>query len=88
MTVFTIDHFDGLEFVEKSKALGVDERVATYQARQLEHVIEIAVTRAKNDIENKELATKKHTMELNLKIEQVRCEIHKSKNELIILGVG
>lgn len=36
MTTVVIKHFDTLDYVEKSTALGVDERIAKYQARQIE----------------------------------------------------
>lgn len=51
-------HFDVLSFVEKSQELGVDEKIAKYQARQIEQAIDIAVSLAKEDLENKEIATK------------------------------
>ncbi len=88
-------HFDALDYVDQARALGVDERVAKYQARQMEQVIDIAVNTARLDLENKELATKKDTQllqkeikELDLKIEQVRTEIHQSKFELVIWLAG
>ena len=64
MTTFTVKHFDVLDFVEKSKSLGVDEKVAIFQARQIEQAIDIAVAQ----IENKELTTKKDLAELKLEL--------------------
>lgn len=81
MAAAAIKHFDALDYVEHLKNLGVDEKVAKYQARQMEQVIDIAVSTAKSDVENKELATKKDIKELELKIER-------TKFELIIWVVG
>ena len=76
MTTFTAKHFDVLDFVEKSKALGVDEKVATYQARAIEQAIDIAISQS-ND---KDVATK----------QDIALAIAHLKNELIkwILGTG
>lgn len=74
-------HFDVLDYVEQAKALGVDERVAKHQARQMEHVIDIAVNAARTDVENKELATKSD-------IKALEALIYKSKSELIIWVTG
>lgn len=95
MAAMALKHFDVLGYVEKSRALGVDEKVATHQARQIEEAIDIAVMTAKTEIENKELATKgdiraldskleKELKALDLKIEQTKAEIHKSKFELVV----
>ncbi|RTL11801.1 MAG: hypothetical protein EKK54_06290 [Neisseriaceae bacterium] len=54
MNTITVKHFDALEYVKKSRELGVDEKVAEFQARQIEQAIEVAIAQ----IENKELATK------------------------------
>ncbi len=66
MTAIAMRHFDVLDYVDQSRALGVDEKVAKYQARQIESAIgqavdqavETAVQTMKIDLENKELATK------------------------------
>lgn len=66
MAAMALKHFDVLGYVEKSRALGVDEKVATHQARQIEEAIDIAVVTAKAEIENKELATKGDMKSLEL----------------------
>ncbi|MFN7094099.1 MAG: hypothetical protein ACK4M7_01935 [Burkholderiales bacterium] len=92
-------HFDTLEFVQKSKELGVPEKVAEYQARQFEQAIEIAISTIKDNMESKELSTKTDIKELEFKIEQTRAElfktieqtraeIFKSKYEIIIWVAG
>lgn len=114
MAAIAMRHFDVLDYVDQSRALGVDEKVAKYQARQIESAIgqaidqavEIAVQASKAEIENKELATKgdikaleittsenikaleKEIRALDLKIEQTRAEIHKSKFELVVWLAG
>lgn len=81
MMTFTAKRFDALDFVDKSKELGVDEKVAKYQARQIEQAIEIAVNSIKADMETKELATKLDIKELELKLS---AEIQKSKIDTIL----
>ncbi|MDQ5921876.1 MAG: hypothetical protein QG673_1935 [Pseudomonadota bacterium] len=54
-----LSHFDSLEFVKKSKELGANEELAEYKARKIEQAIEIAVSSAREDIQAKDMATKK-----------------------------
>lgn len=81
MTTAVIKHFDTLDYVEKSKKLGVDENVAKYQARQIEKAIDIAVNTARTEIENKDLATKHD-------IKKLEVQIHQTKFELVIWLAG
>ena len=81
MATLTIKHFDVHDFVKKSKELGVDEKVAEYQARQIEQAIDIAVTVVKEELRAEELATKKDLKELDLKLE---LKIAEAKNQIII----
>ena len=73
MATLTTRHFDALEFVKKSKELGVPEPVAEYQARQIEQAIDIAISTIKEEITLKDLATKR--------------DLESTKNQ-IILWVG
>lgn len=57
-------HFDMLDFVKKSKELGVKEDLAEYQARQFEKVIDIASATTKEEFNAHELATKTDTKQL------------------------
>lgn len=70
----TIKHFDILDFVKKSKEYGASEQMAEFQARQIEQAIEIAVTQAKEDIEKRELATKR--------------DLAETKNQIILWVAG
>ena len=92
MTAIAIKHFDALDYVEQSRALGVDERVAKYQARQMEQVIEIESNAAKADVENRALATKQDIKELELStkkdMQALEALIYKSKAEVIIWVAG
>lgn len=81
MAAITINHFDALSYVKKSRELGVSEQLAEYQARQIEQSIEIAVNTARTEIENKELATKK---DVEVAVEKLRKEIAIANNKLII----
>ena len=81
MNAFAMDHFDVFDYVKSSKELGVSEAVAEYQARQIEHVIEIVTKQNKHEIEQKnaDIATKGDVRESELRlqkeIEGVRKEI-------------
>ena len=92
MTAIALKHFDILDYVDQSRALGVDERVAKYQARQMENILEIATNNAKLEVENRELATKKdmHLVREDIKKLELKlqADIYKSKFELIIWVVG
>ena len=68
MTAHVIRHFDALDYVDRSRALGVDENVAKYQARQMEQLLDMATENARTAIEAKELATKKDLMEVKFDI--------------------
>lgn len=85
MSTAAIRHFDLLDYVEKSKSLGVDENIAKYQARQIEQAISIAVDTARTEVENKELATKKDMAELKA---ELKVEIQKSKFEMVAWVAG
>lgn len=85
MSTAAIRHFDLLDYVEKSKSLGVDENIAKYQARQIEQAINIAVDTARTEVENKELATKKDMAELKA---ELKVEIQKSKFEMVAWVAG
>ncbi len=85
MTTISTKHFDILDFIKKSKALGVDERVAELQARQIEQLVETVqeqqqeYTTRLNALEAKEPATKKDLevvkLELQKEIEILRAEL-------------
>lgn len=71
MTALYLRHFDALSFVKKLKELGASEEMAEYQVRQMEDVIDIAVS----NIENRELASKSD-------IQETKGEIRKSELRL------
>jgi chromosome segregation ATPase len=85
MATTSTKHFDILDFIKKSKALGVDERVAELQARQIEQLVETVqeqqqeYTTRLNALEAKEPATKKDLevvkLELQKEIEILRAEL-------------
>ena len=86
MSVHTVKHFDVLDFVNKSKELGVDEKVATFQARQIEQIVEIVEQQAQlinqqivklTALKSKEPATKGDVREseLRLKADLKKLEI-------------
>jgi hypothetical protein len=103
MSVLAMKHFDLLNFVKKSKELGVPEPLAEYQGRQLEEAIEIAIASNKREINEQELVPKKELKEmevilrkdlkeiesrLELKIKEVELKIEQSKNHLVMWMVG
>lgn len=79
MAAIAMRHFDILDYVDQSKALGADEKLAKYQARQIEQAIDIAVSTAKAEIDGRELATKRDLKEgfkeIELKIERLKSEL-------------
>lgn len=85
MTIHAIRHFDALSYVDRSKALGLDEDLAKYQARQMEELLEMATDNARTTIEARELATKKDLLEVK---GDLRLDIQKSKLELIMWVAG
>ncbi len=64
MSATTINHFDVLEYVKKAKELGTTEALAEFQARQIEHAIDLAVV----SIESREITTKQDLSELKLEL--------------------
>lgn len=91
MVALSLRHFDALGYVENSKALGVDENIAKYQARQFEQVLEIAVTTSQAQIDEKELATKhdiakldRDIIKLERDIKEIDLKIEQTKKELKI----
>src|SRR3990167_1906118 len=68
-------HFDALDFVKKSKALGVKDELAEYQARQLENVIDIASFTARQEFNVHELATKTDLKQLEVEIKQIESKL-------------
>lgn len=80
--------FDVVEYIKKLRNAGVSQEIAEVQAQEMEHVIESVLEQAKNAIDNKELATKHDIKELELKIEQTKAEIHKSKYDIVIWVAG
>ena len=91
-----LKHFDLLNFVKKSKELGVPEPLAEYQGRQIEEAIQIAVASSHESVESRELATKKDLKELENRLEvriteiesRLKLEIEKSKNQMIVWLIG
>lgn len=85
MAAITMNHFDALSYVKKSRELGVSEQVAEYQARQFEQSIEIAVNAARAETESKELATKQ---DVKVAVEMLRKEIALAGNKTIFWVVS
>lgn len=85
-------YFDVLEFVRKSKEYGASEQLAEYQARQFEQALESNLEQMKQEVVNKDLATKADIRESELRlqkeIEMVRKEIADSKVQMIIWIAG
>jgi len=85
MAAITTKHFDILDFIKKSKALGVDERVAELQARQIEQLVETVqeqqqeYTTRLNALEAKEPSTKKDLEVVKLELQK---EIIETKGSL------
>ncbi len=80
-----IDNFDALDYVKKSKELGVPEQIAEYQARQFEESIRIAVNTAQHNIDSENLVTKS---DLKIEVEKLRTEISQASNKIILWVAG
>ncbi len=97
MNTMTTDMFDILDFVNKSKELGVDERVAQLNARQIDQlakVIEQRMDEQRHEIEAlklQELCSKGDLRESELRlqkeIEIVRKEIEIVRKEVAQTGM-
>lgn len=69
MAALALRHFDVLDYVEKSTAMGVGENIAKHQARQFEQIFD-AVIATKVETEGQELSTKQDIKELELTTKQ------------------
>src|SRR3989338_7068035 len=80
MTSAAKKYFDVLSYVKTSKALGVKEDLAEYQARQLAEIIDIASANTQEEFTVRELATKTDIHELReatkTDIQAVKTDIH------------
>src|SRR3989338_5668000 len=80
MTSAAKKYFDVLSYVKTSKALGVKEDLAEYQARQLAEIIDIASANTQEEFTVRELATKTDIHELRAAtktdIQAVKTDIH------------
>ena len=85
MSAITTKHFDILEYVKKAKEYGVSDQFAEYNARQIEHAIDIAVNTIREEVQYKELATKGDIRESELRLQK---EIVTAKNQTILWLVG
>jgi hypothetical protein len=81
MSAISSKHFDTLEYVTRAKTLGATEEMAVFQAKQIQHAIEIAI----QSIESKELATKK---DLEITKLELKNEIVNSLNTIILWVVA
>src|SRR3990167_7016890 len=79
MTSAAKKYFDVLSYVKTSKALGVKEDLAEYQARQLAEIIDIASANTQEEFTVRELATKTDIHELRA---ATQADIHELRTEL------
>ena len=88
MSTLVVRHFDLLDFVKRSKELGMSELLAEYQGRKIEEAMEEAIAVSKEVVESKELATKQDLKavesKLELKIKEVELKIEQARNQTII----
>lgn len=84
MSVSAKKHFDVLEFVKQSKALGVNDQLAEYQARQLENVIDIASVTSREEFNANELATKVDLKTLEVELAKLGAETKQADAKLSV----
>src|SRR3990167_599308 len=86
MTSAAKKYFDVLSYVKTSKALGVKEDLAEYQARQLAEIIDIASANTQEEFTVRELATKTDIQAVKTDIHELRAatqaDIHELRSEL------
>ena len=56
MSVIAMKHFDVLDYVDQCVALGMDERLAKFQARQMQQLLEIVINNVRVMLKEKEIA--------------------------------
>jgi hypothetical protein len=91
-----IKYFDTLEFVEKSKKLGIPEEAAKFQVNQIEQAIEAAVTNVEKEmskVKDKmgalDLATKGDVRESELRLlREIEVVRYATLKFVISTGVG
>src|SRR3990167_3394138 len=79
MTSAAKKYFDVLSYVKTSKALGVKEDLAEYQARQLAEIIDIASANTQEEFTVRELATKTDIHELRA---ETKTDIHELRTDV------
>src|SRR3990167_7799861 len=83
MTSAAKKYFDVLSYVKTSKALGVKEDLAEYQARQLAEIIDIASANTQEEFTVRELATKTDIYELGTTLRtEFKADIYELRTEL------
>jgi hypothetical protein len=86
MNAYAMKHFDLLNFVKKSKELGMPEPLAEYQGRQIEEAMERAIEVSHEAVEAREFTSKQDSKEtennllfkmtgLELQIKEVEARI-------------
>lgn len=90
MTAVAMRRFDLVDYIDKSRALGVSEDVAKFQARRMEELLEIAVNNTLAETEARELATRQDLINTENALRKdlinsenlLKLEIEKNKSEL------
>ena len=88
MSTLTVNNarFDVVEYIKRLRQAGASQEIAEIQAQELEHVLGVAVTLAKEDLKSKELVTKQDLfvtkLELQTEMEVVRKEIEVVRKEI------
>ena len=89
-----LNHFDVFAYIKTAKMLGTSEELAEFQARQIEHAVEVAVTTLGNTLESKELATKQDVWALKQDVTALKQELKQDmaalKFDMLkwMLGIG
>ena len=86
MVVRKKKNFDALDYVKTSKAFGVNEELAEFQARQIENAVEMTTENIKEELTVRDLATKTDILllkaEFKAEMGALRTEFYELKTEL------
>lgn len=76
--------FDIVEYIKKLRNAGVSQEIAEIQAQELEHVLEVAVSTFKEDMNSGELATKKDLDKTRLELQKEIADLRYTTLKFVV----
>lgn len=82
---FNSNFFDPIEYVRKMRNVGMPQEIAETQAQELEHIVQVAVSKSRDEFDKRSLETlndlkiseeklSREIREIDLKIEKLRYD--------------